>query len=219
LDFIRESIGRHFAEKKYQEVPADRQTGGNEGSHSEVVRIAQVGELYLLKGVYTDFLSPFSSKASPILETGNPEYWNQEGWYYKLYDHGEEADRHCSTPFVFTQLCEMLEEGDDPEFLRDFVVSWGGSAQRLAQAFGTSADDVSRYLFQFGPKEIEKIWKDQALFVSFKAFESDRYSIASPWVHLDLFSRLGGGDDVHYWDDYSEVGHEVLRLKFQKCSP
>lgn len=216
LDFIRDAVSSHFIERSYHRVPADRQMGGDQGLRTEVVRIAQAGDLYLLKGVHTDFLRPFSAKASPILCTGNPEYWNQEGWYYQLYERGEEADRHCSTPFVFTQLCELLEEGDDRELLREFVLAWGGSVHRLAQAFRVEADEVSRYLFQFGPKEIARIWKDHALFVSFKAFEDDRYSLASPWVHLDLFRRLGGGDDVHHWDDYSEVGHEVLRLKFQE---
>ena len=183
------------------------------------MRLLPAGELFLTLGVDRDFWTPFSKNGAPVLQTCNVEYWNDEAWEYRLWQNGSEIDRHASAPFLFTQFAELLEEGDDPELLRNYVYSWGGSAATLARAFDVPAETISRYLVQFDPDDLDLFTKDRKLFVSFKAREGDRYSLASSWVHLDLFNHLGATKRIHEpeiswpveWDN-----KEMTTLHFRK---
>ncbi|MGH9424703.1 MAG: hypothetical protein ACRD2L_00105, partial [Terriglobia bacterium] len=185
LDLLKNCIGEYYSQKGYRALSAPEVPPRGERSN-ETVRITPAGDLFLVQGLWSDFWIPFSKKASPILDTGNPEYWNDEGWFCIIWENGAETDRHCSAPFLFTQLGELLEEGDDPGLIRNFVYSWGGSAQTLGRAFGVSPEMISRYLLEFDPEELEMLLNDRLLFIAFKAHEDDHFSLASPWVHYDL---------------------------------
>jgi hypothetical protein len=197
LNLLKQSIHEHYVQKGYQEVPKSEASPKRDRSNTKTVWIVPAGDLFLVKGLGTDFWIPFSRKASPILDTGNPEFWNDEGWFYTLWENGAETDRHCSAPFLFTELREMVEEGDDPELLRNVVTSWGGSAQTLGRAFGVDPERIRRYLFEFDPEELGMLLDDRPLFIAFKAHEDDHFSLASPWVHYDLLNRLGATTRIY----------------------
>ena len=198
---------------QFQESRGYRPWKGDPSAKPEDTEIAQAwvevrNDLIVVEGFLADdLLVEVSRLGIPVLTVSTPAALEKEGWSYQLFDNGREIDRHCPMPHMIVEISEREEEGDGDDYLKGLIAAWLGSSTTLAGAMNVSSEAVDPYLLQLDFDLVEKVWSDQKLFISLKAFEDDRFSLAGPWNFMDLLRRLGGGTAV-----YEEIKTEPLQF-------
>lgn len=131
-------------------------------------------------------------------------------WTYTLFSRGHLIDRFASWPEWIPdsnigdlEFDAYVQENGRSEAVKEYLPTWKGDVERIAELFGVAITEIAPYMRQFTNEEMQA-YRAKGNYSELKVHPEDRYSFASPWVLLHFIERLGfsGFRDWH-WSDAS----------------